>query len=56
VVPVLRSVLTDLASVHALVGDEGLGVVLESVRVAESDAGKRSACAIVSQVPKFAVS
>jgi hypothetical protein len=42
VAPELRAVLTDLASVHALVGDEGLGVVLESVRVAESDACKRS--------------
>jgi hypothetical protein len=28
---VTLSVLTDLASVHALVGDEGLGVVLEPV-------------------------
>jgi hypothetical protein len=34
---------TDLASVHALVGDEGLGVVLEPVGVAEGDAGKGSA-------------
>jgi hypothetical protein len=40
---VLRSVPTDLASVHALVGDEGLGVVLESVRlqsVSYADAGR----------------
>ena len=35
---------TDLASVHALVGDEGLGVVLELVGVAEGDPGERSAC------------
>jgi hypothetical protein len=33
---------TDLASVHALVGNEGLGVVLELVRVAEGDLGQRS--------------
>jgi hypothetical protein len=33
----------NLASVHALVGDEGLGVVLEPIRVAESDPGERSA-------------
>jgi hypothetical protein len=45
---VRHSALTDLASVHALVGDEGLGVVLEPVWVAESDAGKRSACGILS--------
>jgi hypothetical protein len=48
---------TDLASVHALVGDEGLGVVLEPVWVAESDAGERSACGISSvesQISHFA--
>jgi len=33
----------ELARVHALVCDEGLGVVLEPVRVAESDPGERSA-------------
>merc|ERR1712137_789963 len=41
-----RSVLSgvdELASVHALVCDESLGVVLELVRVAERDAGERSA-------------
>lgn len=35
---------TDLASVHALVRDERLGVVLELVGVAERDPGKRSTC------------
>ena len=38
---------TDLASVHALVGNEGLGVVLELVRVAEGDLGQRSAATAV---------
>lgn len=32
----------ELAGVHALVGDEGLGVQLVAVRVAELDAGERS--------------
>lgn len=32
----------ELASVHALVGDEGLGVELEAVWVAENDLGERS--------------
>ena len=32
----------ELASVHALVGDEGLGVKLVAVGVAEDDAGERS--------------
>lgn len=34
----------ELASVHALVGDESLGVVLELIWVAESDPCERSAC------------
>ena len=38
---------TDLASVHALVGNEGLGVVLEPVGVAEGDLGQRSAATAV---------
>jgi hypothetical protein len=38
---------TDLASVHALVGNEGLGVVLELVGVAEGDPGQRSATTAV---------
>jgi hypothetical protein len=38
---------TDLASVHALVGNEGLSVVLEPVRVAESDLSQRSAATAV---------
>ena len=38
---------TDLASVHALVGNEGLSVVLEPVRVAESDLSQRSATTAV---------
>jgi hypothetical protein len=42
--PAAQNVPTNLASVHALVGDEGLGVVLELVRVAEGDPGERSAC------------
>lgn len=41
---VLSSV-DELASVHALVGDEGLGVHLELVGVAEDDLGERSATA-----------
>ena len=32
----------ELAGVHALVGDEGLGVKLEAVRIAENDLGERS--------------
>lgn len=35
----------ELAGVHALVGDEGLGVLLELVGVAEDDLGERSATA-----------
>jgi hypothetical protein len=35
----------ELTSVHALVGDEGLGVELESVRVTEDDFGERSTTA-----------
>lgn len=35
----------ELASVHALVGDESLGVELEAVRVAENDLGERSTTA-----------
>jgi len=37
----------ELASVHALVGNEGLSVVLEPVRVAESDLSQRSAATAV---------
>jgi hypothetical protein len=39
-----QEIPTDLASIHALVGDEGLGVLLELVRVAEGDPGEGSAC------------
>jgi hypothetical protein len=35
----------ELASVHAFVGDEGLGNLLELVRVAEDDLGERSTTA-----------
>lgn len=35
----------ELAGVHALVGDEGLGDVLELVRVAEGDLGEGGAAA-----------
>lgn len=45
-VGVLASV-DELASVHALVGNEGLGVVLESVRVTENDLGEGSTAACV---------
>jgi hypothetical protein len=37
----LLSSVDELASVHALVGDEGLGDLLESVGVAEDDLGER---------------
>jgi hypothetical protein len=37
----LLSGVDELASVHALVGDEGLGNLLESVGVAEDDLGER---------------
>lgn len=37
----------ELASVHALVGDEGLGVVLESVGVTEDDLGEGSTAASI---------
>jgi hypothetical protein len=45
IVPVsaARNYPTNLASVHALVGDEGLGVVPVLVRVTEADPGERSA-------------
>ena len=39
--------ISNLASVHALVGNEGLGVVLKPVGVAEGNAGQRSACKFV---------
>jgi hypothetical protein len=42
--PAAQNAPTNLASVHALVGDEGLGVVLELVGIAEGDPGERSAC------------
>ena len=42
--PAAQKCPTNLASVHALVGNEGLGVVLELVGVAEGDPGERSAC------------
>ena len=41
---------TDLAGVHSLVGDEGLGVMLELVWVAERNPGKRSACSKIGQL------
>jgi hypothetical protein len=41
--PTAQNCPTNLASVHALVGNEGLGVVLELVRVAEGDPGEGSA-------------
>ena len=46
IIPVVaaQGISTDLASVHALVGDEGLGVLLELVGVAEGDPGEGSAC------------
>lgn len=41
----------ELAGVHALVGDEGLGVQLEAVRVAEDDLGEgRAAAGVVDDV------
>jgi hypothetical protein len=50
--------VANLASVHALVGDEGLGVVLEPVGVAESDPGERSAysqCQSKPQISNFEI-
>jgi hypothetical protein len=35
--PAVQNAPTNLSGVHALIGDEGLGVVLELVGVAEGD-------------------
>lgn len=51
----LLSGVDELASVHALVGDEGLGHLLESVGVAEDDLGEGSTATCVAKNPSAQV-